>query len=112
MAEKPQKLVVFRQTISALQGIQERQLIKNLKIIKTVTIHWPDGCNSLVEVAVGYGSKRLMPEEGYYIALNDATITWVVNTESDSKYLWVEIKNGDSANAHIISVIVSYEESD
>lgn len=111
MAEKPQKLAVFRQTVSALQGIQEQQLIKNLKIINTVTFHWPDGCNSLVEVAIGYGSKRLIPEEGYYLALNDATITWPVHTEPDSKYLWVEIKNGDSANAHTISVIFSYEES-
>jgi hypothetical protein len=111
MPAKVQKQTVFKQTPDPLQGIIEHQRIPTLKTVRTITIHWPPGCNALVEVAVGYSQdKRLLPEEGY-LALDNTTPTWSVNKDTESDTLWVEIRNGDAANAHTISVIVNYEEA-
>lgn len=111
--EKPQKQIVFKHTLQALQGITEHKHVPMLKTVKSITIHWPSGCNALVDVAVGYSQdKRLLPEEGY-LALNDATPTWTVNKDTGSDTLWVDIRNGDSdiTHTHTISVIVNYEEA-
>lgn len=108
---KPQRQIVFKNTVLPLQGITEHKTVPTIKTVKTVTIHWPDGTNSLVEVAMGYSQdKRLLPEEGY-LALNDATPTWNVNKDIDSDTLWVEVRNGDLIKSHTISVIVNYEEA-
>ncbi|MDO9580389.1 MAG: hypothetical protein Q7J06_07455 [Bacteroidales bacterium] len=107
---KVQKQIVFKHTVEALAGLTDHQRIPMLKTVKTITIHWPDGCNSLVEVAVGYSQdKRLLPEIGY-LALNDATPTWPVLKDTESDTLWVELRNGDSVNQHVVSVIINYEE--
>ena len=108
---KAQKQIVFKHTLEALAGLTDHQRIPMLKTVKTITIHWPDGCNGFVDVAVGYSQdKRLLPEEGY-LALNDATPTWTINKETDSDTLWVDIRNGDASNPHTISVVVNYEEA-
>lgn len=108
---KAQKQFVFKHTVEALAGLTDHQRLPMLKTVKTITIHWPDGCDSLVDVAVGYSQdKRLLPEEGY-LSLNDVTPTWTINKETDSDTLWVEIRNGDFVEAHAISVIVTYEEA-
>ncbi len=107
---KEQKQVVFRHTVLPLQGIMDHKRVPMLKTVKSITIHWPDGCNSLVDVAVGYSQdKRLLPEEGY-LALNNATPTWAINKDTNSDTLWVEIRNGDGVNQHVVSVIINYEE--
>lgn len=109
--EKEQKQIVFKHTLDPLAGLTDHQRIPMLKTVKTITIHWPDGCNALVDVAVGYSQdKRLLPEEGY-LALNDTTPTWIINKETASDTLWVDIRNGDASNAHTISVVVNYEEA-
>ena len=108
---KPQKQVVFKHTVLPLQGIMDHKRIPMLKTVKTITIHWPSGCSSNVEVAVGYSrDKRLLPEEGY-LALDNTTPTWEVNKDVDSDTLWVDIKNGSALNSYPISVIINYEES-
>lgn len=108
---KVQKQVVFKHKVEALAGLTDHQRLPMLKTVKSITIHYPDGCDALVDMAVGYSQdKRLLPEEGY-LALNDATPTWAINKDVGSDTLWVEIKNGDAANSHTISVIVNYEEA-
>ena len=110
-APKEQKQSVFKHTVGPLAGVIEHKHIPMLKTVKTVTIHWPPGCSALVDVAAGYSQdKRLLPVEGY-LALDNTTSTWVVNKETDSDTLWVEIRNGDSANPHTISIAVNYEEA-
>ncbi len=111
MVPKEQKQIVFKHTVEPLQGITDHKHVPMIKTVKTITIHFPDGCDALVEVAVGYSQdKRLLPDDEY-LALNDATPTWNINKETDSDTLWVEIKNGDSVNPHIISVFINYEEA-
>ena len=111
MPVKVQKQIVFKQTLTPLQGILDHRRVPMLKTVRAITIHWPPGCNALVEVAVGYSQdKRLLPEEGY-LALDNTTPTWPVDKDTESDTLWVEMRNGDAANAHTISVIVNYEEA-
>jgi len=80
-------------------------------LIKDVTIHWPSGCNGLVDVAFGYGSIQLTPRTGY-IALSAVTPKW----DTDDKHwvkirelLWLKVRNTDAANSHTITAVVTIE---
>jgi len=108
---KRQKQFIFKHTLDPLSGLTDHERLPMLKTVRTITIHFPDGCNALVDVAVGFSrDKRLLPAGGY-LSLNDATPTWVINKEiTDTDTLWVEIRNSDAVNTHAISVMVNYEE--
>ncbi len=113
--ENPKKTLVIQRTVAPLTGIIDyRPIIRPTKAghkAVAVTIHWPDGCNALVDVAAGFGSdQRLLPDEDY-VALNNATVTWPLDRPFPSDILWGEIRNGDAVNAHTISIIISYEEA-
>lgn len=74
-------------------------------------IHWPSGCNALVEVAIIYDDKRVLPEkEDLYYALNDATPTFklAVPVKRDGKFKAV-LRNFDGANTHSISLDITVE---
>jgi len=78
--------------------------------IREVKIHWPPGCNGLVDVRVGHGPKQFCPFEGF-LSLNNVTPSYyfneyVVHTEN----IWVEIQNTDGVNAHTISVMINMVE--
>lgn len=74
--------------------------------IKEVSIHWPDGCDSNVEVRVGHGTVQFCPDEGF-LALNDITPTYPFNEwVNDHEEIWVEMINGDAGNEHAITVTV------
>jgi len=77
--------------------------------IKEIKIHWPDGCNALVDVRVGRGAEQFCPREGF-LALNDATPQYEFNIpvhEGDD--IWVEMINTDGGNPHNITVTVHLE---
>ena len=109
---KVQKQFVFKHTVAALEGIVEHEHVPLIKTVKSITIHFPPGCNALVDVAAGYSQdKRLLPDVGY-LALDNVTPTWPIEKDmGDIDLLWVEIRNGDEVNSHTISVIFDYEEA-
>lgn len=77
--------------------------------IKQVSIHWPDGCNALVGVRVGYDTTQFCPREGF-LALNNATVPYPFNVRVEvGKTIWVEMRNTDGANPHNITVTVMVE---
>lgn len=80
--------------------------------IKAVAIHWPEGCNALVDVAVGHGNTQFCPRgTGEYLALNDTTPTYPFNEEvMQGEEIWVEMRNRDAANPHSLTVTISVEE--
>ena len=81
--------------------------------IRTVQIHWPDGCNGLVGVAVWLGVRQIVPQNGSgYLALNDATPTYAINLVKTtlSDQIIVDMYNADAANSHHIVVIIGIEE--
>jgi len=77
--------------------------------------HWPDGCNALVDMAVGHGDQIwIYPNEtDTFVALNDATpVLLVSEAVRKSEQLWMIGRNGDAVNPHAISctfVIVGVE---
>ncbi|MBA7573725.1 hypothetical protein ES708_15523 [subsurface metagenome] len=77
--------------------------------IKEISPHWPEGCNALVQIRVGHGTKQFCPDEGY-LALNDVTPTYPFNEwVSDHEEIWVSLINGDSDNTHAITVLLSLQ---
>jgi hypothetical protein len=80
------------------------------KIVKILR-HWPAGCNALVDVAVGVGNKRVLPESGW-VALNDATPVFdgLDIPVGQGEQVWVDMANGDAINPHAITVTITIEE--
>jgi len=77
--------------------------------VKEVIIHWPLGCNQLVDVAVGHGITQFCPREEY-LALNDATPSYYFNEYvDDHEELWVQLRNRDGGNPHTIVVTIRIE---
>jgi len=74
--------------------------------IKQVSIHWPDGCDGLVDVKVLHGVKQFCPNDGY-LALNDATPTYPFNEYVyDKEPIRVEIHNAGGLDHHITIVVI------
>ena len=77
--------------------------------ITQIIPHFPDGCNSLVDVAFGHKDTWVMPvETDTYIALNDATPVLTIDEPIEkSEELWMIVRNADAGNAHAISITVT-----
>ncbi len=111
MADNPKRRVLlnFSDTILALEGVLLRQKPPAGGYIKEIVIHWPPGCIALVDVAVLHGSVQVCPEIGY-IALDDATITYIFNERIEyDEEIVVDIQNTDGDNPHTITVSVNIE---
>lgn len=81
----------------------------NGKIVQ-VEVHFPDGCNALVNVAVYKDSDKFLPRDDF-LALNDVTRPYYLNLPiKKTDTIIVEIWNGDGLNPHTISVIILIEE--
>ena len=77
--------------------------------IVSITPHFPDGCDGLVDLAFGHDDVWVVPSEpDTYIALNDATPTYgnvsepVVERES----LWARFRNCDGGHPHAVAVLL------
>ena len=107
--EKEREQIPFAYNLAALQAVRLEEDAPFNGYIKQVTIHWPDGCNALVDIMVGRGVEQFCPREGY-LALNDATVTYPFNKEvAEGDVIWVEMRNTDGANTHSITVTVIVE---
>ena len=110
---KLSEILNFRKTVSSLRGETISKVVPFTGAITQVSMHFPAGCNSLVEVRLY--SVDLNGEIHYivpsnseeYIALDDVTqpfnISYIVTKGS---ILNVEILNHDSVNSHTITTIV------
>ena len=78
------------------------------KIIQLIP-HWPDGCDALVDVAIGHKDTWILPHEvDTYIALNDATPVLTVDESIEKgEEIWMILRNTDGVNAHAISCTVT-----
>ncbi len=100
----------FQQTVPPATGMRLVEPTPFHGYITTILRHWPNGCNALVDVAVGYGNMRLLPASGF-VALNDATPVFdgLRCEVQDGELLWVEIENHDGLQ-HTITVTFTIEE--
>jgi len=77
--------------------------------IKSITPHWPNGCNALVDIRVGHGTKQFCPNENF-LSLNNATPQYPFNEwVDDNEEIWVEMVNGDGGFTHAITVTIALE---
>lgn len=78
------------------------------KIVQLIP-HWPDGCDALVDVAIGHKDTWILPHEvDTFIALNDATPVLTVDEPvGKGEEIWMILRNTDGVNAHAISCTVT-----
>ena len=78
------------------------------KIVQLIP-HWPDGCDALVDVAIGHKDTWILPHEvDTYIALNDATPVLTVDESVEKgEGIWMIVRNTDGVNQHSISTTVT-----
>ena len=106
----PQKIeqIPFAYNVLATSGVILTEDVPFSGYIKQVSIHWPDGCNGLVDVKVLHGVKQFCPNNGY-LHLNNATPTYPFNEYVyDKEPIRVEIHNADGLD-HAITVAVTLE---
>ena len=78
-------------------------------LLKSITLHFPDGCNALVEITIYLQNMRVLPLNNK-IALNNTTVTFEVNRPiKKSDKLRAVIANKDSVNSHTPSIIFNIE---
>lgn len=96
-------------TVGLRVDIREENPFGALSKIRKVYIHWPDGCNALVDIAVGHGNVQFCPREGY-LALNDATVEYEFNElyEKGEDH-WIIMQNRDDTESHTVTVGLSIE---
>lgn len=100
----------FQETLATLTGDKFTKMCPYNAIITSICFHFPPGCSALVDVAVGHSERQCFPREDY-IALDAATPVFVTGEPvMRDEELWCEVKNGDSVNAHTISVILTLQE--
>lgn len=96
----------FRKSIAALAEEYEIKRAIWDGTIKEIIVHFPPGCNALVEIKVWHGSTQLLPEKGG-LALDDATPTFVDDREVRAgDPIRVEWVNHDDTYSHTVSVVV------
>lgn len=99
----------FQETMAVLTGDRFFYTCPWNALNTNITMHFPSGCNALVDVAVGHSDKQTYPRTNF-IALNDASPVFIVSELiSDKEPIWVEIRNADGGNAHTISVILTLQ---
>jgi hypothetical protein len=92
-------------TIAAESEVVLYQLSPLTGKVDNITLHFPNGCNSLVEISCYINQIQILPITGV-IALNDATIKFPVGRRVKSgDKLRVKISNKDLTNEHTPSII-------
>lgn len=77
--------------------------------VEYITLHFPSGCNALVEISCYINGKQILPVLGF-IALDNTIKDFPVSADvKKHDNLVVLITNRDSINAHTPSVIWNLE---
>lgn len=68
--------------------------------------HWPDGCDALVDIAIGHKDTWIYPHlVDNFVALNDATPVLTVDEPiTKGEEIWMIVRNTDGGNEHAITV--------
>ena len=107
------RTVDFRELVEAATGLEVKKPCPINGYVSAVAIHWPPGCNALVDVAVvhllgGVGGRQtgIVPtDSGLYLALTDVTPIFYVHFPiKRGDYFMVVIRNADAGHDHTISV--------
>lgn len=105
------KEVVLRATVPPLTGIRVPRPSPLTGRIVQIVRHWPDGCNALVDLAVGHKDTWVLPNAtDNFVALNDATPVVTVDEPIEKgEEIWMIVRNGDGGFPHAITTTVVIE---
>ncbi|GAI38825.1 unnamed protein product, partial [marine sediment metagenome] len=103
------KQVSLPYTVQPLETIKIAEPSPLTGRITSVTMHFPEGCDALVDVAFGHSEVWVSPSElNTYIALNNATPTFPTNEPIEKgEHLWGEFRNGDDTHPHSMNIIIT-----
>lgn len=109
----PSEQINIRYNCLKRTGVVLRQEIRRDGWLTDGFMHFPPGCNALVQIRMMLetGGRRIevTPRENQFVALDDANYAYPIDIEVKMKdAIIVEINNYDSVNAHQISVIVNW----
>jgi len=78
------------------------------KIVQLIP-HFPDGCNQLVDLAVGHKDTWVLPHlVDNFIALNDATPVLTIDEPiTKGEQIWMIVRNSDGREKHAITCSVT-----
>jgi len=101
--------VNLRVTVQPLTGTRVNKPSPLTGKIVQLIPHWPDGCDALVDVAIGHKDTWILPSEvDTFIALNDATPVLTVDEPIvKGEEIWMILRNTDGVNAHAVSCTVT-----
>lgn len=105
------KWINFRETVEPLAELGEADTIEFSPATGTIDsclLHFPEGCNALVEVMLYCRKQQILPTNRSSIALNNATNLYDLNhpvRDRDSIYL--KIINHDSTYSHTITAVIA-----
>ena len=111
MATGRTREIVFKYAVPSTEVIRLSDVSLYNGNITQILRHWPNGCNALVDVAVGYEGESILPNNGY-VSLNDVTVITAGLHEPINKdnNIWVEIANADAVHTHTITLTVTVTE--
>lgn len=102
--------VVMSYTLPPLTGVRLEETIPIKGTVTSIVLHYPRGCNALVDVSVGHSERQICPSAAGVVALDEATPVIPVSEKADAgDTVWAEISNGDIVNSHTITVIMTVE---
>ena len=99
------------------ESLAEQRITRYIPIgglFDSAIIHFPAGCNSLVEVFINHRTNQILPtavvggtQGNLGIALDDTTQSFEANVPVErGDPLEVVVKNHDASNSHTISVVL------
>jgi len=98
--------IVFDQVLQPRQAVVLEEVAHLTGIITSVCFHFPPGVVGLMEVAVGHGSRQIMPRAGF-LALDDATPVFpCYEVIKRDETVWCVVQNTDNLWQHRISATV------
>jgi len=97
--------VNLRVSLDANQGTRVSKPSPLTGRIVQLIPHWPDGCDALVDMAVGHKDTWVYPHlVDTFIALNDATPVLTVDEPvGKGEMLWMIVRNADGRETHAVS---------
>ena len=100
------KDVTLRAALNPLTGMKVSLPSPLTGRITQLLLHWPAGCNALVDIAFGHGDTWVLPSAvDTFIALDAATPIFNISEPvSKGQELWIVARNGDAINPHTVSV--------
>jgi len=113
MAEIP-----YRVTTPLLQQTRTTRYCPVPGVINSAVLHFPPGCNSLVEIFVNLGTVQILPtpthggtQANIGIALDSTTQSFNINEKvKQGKPIEVVIRNHDDSNPHTNTIVILVEE--